>query len=299
MGEVPERFLFDRMLRKMGCGETYQFSIEPKHFKTFLVLCPNYKSLPVIRRATKFIWTVTLIAMTNPVSPWECNTWAAVQKEVAFRKARGIQFYESKMYNVALAKFTKALIYLASWRTFEDVPPHEAAEMNELNIACCLNSAQCYLAQGDAQRSITCCDKALEIDPDHKKALLKKAYSFLVLKKWEDGLKIAKKVLEKDPNDTRAQWMITEATKRAAQEDSRERQMYEDMLRPMTDEEEKKYGTLRNDLGKVLEMEKPIVNAGVDPKLMMVLGFISVVISMLIAMYFVNDKPGVSTQPTE
>ncbi|CAH1426665.1 unnamed protein product [Lactuca virosa] len=113
------------------------------------------------------------------------------------------------------------------------------AEMNEAKVKatkirsiCHNNRATCFFKLGKYEESIKECTKALELNPNYMKALLRKAEAHEKLENYEDAIAGMKKILELDPSNKQAKRTIIRLEPLAVE---KREKMKEEMLGKLKD----------------------------------------------------------------
>lgn len=125
----------------------------------------------------------------------------------ALRKAKknkdeGNDLYKDGNVDMAILRYIKSLQYL---NKLYDVPPQFIEEINATKVAINLNLAQSYIKVGTEisyRKAISCCESALEIDPNNLKALYRSALSKECLKDYESAHEIVNKGLRLAAGDS-------------------------------------------------------------------------------------------------
>uniref|UniRef100_K3X375 Uncharacterized protein n=1 Tax=Globisporangium ultimum (strain ATCC 200006 / CBS 805.95 / DAOM BR144) TaxID=431595 RepID=K3X375_GLOUD len=98
-------------------------------------------------------------------------------------KQQGNQLYKRKQYASALQQYMKAL------------------EKCPFNVAVLTNIAQCYLRLEEYDDSVEFSSRALFVDPDHIKALSRRAAVWHIQKKWHEAAQDMEKAIQLDPDN--------------------------------------------------------------------------------------------------
>jgi len=77
----------------------------------------------------------------------------------------------------------------------------ESKQVKDLKVTVYTNLALCYLKMQEFEKALDCAEKALEIDSDNLKGLLRKGIACNELKLWERGKEALMKALKIDPNN--------------------------------------------------------------------------------------------------
>jgi len=111
------------------------------------------------------------------------------------RRDLGKQLFSKGMPLSALKQYSKALLCLDDKDPKADADDDFCKEKRELQLLYFTNSAQCHFKVRDWNSTITFCNKALTIDPTHKKALYRKAVALRYKEEWDESEQVLKQVL--------------------------------------------------------------------------------------------------------
>ncbi|CAH1420109.1 unnamed protein product [Lactuca virosa] len=136
-------------------------------------------------------------------------------------KVEGNKLFGDGLYEEALLKYDYA-IQLAP----------EISSLSEIRSICHNNRATCFFKLGKYEESIKECTKALELNPNYMKALLRKAEAHEKLENYEDAIAGMKKILELDPSNKQAKRTIIRLEPLAVE---KREKMKEEMLGKLKD----------------------------------------------------------------
>ncbi|CAA7059041.1 unnamed protein product [Microthlaspi erraticum] len=116
-------------------------------------------------------------------------------------KEEGNKFFQKRDYEGAMLKYEEAI----------EILPNDHVEVSHIRA----NMASCYmqLDPGEFANAIIECDLALEITPDHSKALLKRARCYEALNKLDLALKDVCMVSKLDPKNPMASEIVEKLTR--------------------------------------------------------------------------------------
>ncbi|CEG36879.1 FKBP-type peptidyl-prolyl cis-trans isomerase [Plasmopara halstedii] len=78
----------------------------------------------------------------------------------------------------------------------------EGDQIQDIKIAVWANMALCHLKLGEQpERALSCCDKVLELEPQHSKARFRKAQAMIQLTHYEIAYKLLGELLEEEPKN--------------------------------------------------------------------------------------------------
>jgi len=122
-------------------------------------------------------WEVELVGFDRPRQMEEMAPHEVLQEVRAFKAAGNALFKEGRCA-LAKPKYEKALKYLKRGLHIET--EELVLEAEELQLSCHLNVAACAHKLADYAEAVRQCDKALQIDPDHPKALFRRGQAYLM-----------------------------------------------------------------------------------------------------------------------
>ncbi|KAH9605321.1 hypothetical protein KSS87_022449 [Heliosperma pusillum] len=145
-------------------------------------------------------WEIELLGF-DMVKDWTGLNFRSIMGEAENIRCTGNRLFKEGKYELAKAKYEKAcIIYLLLCRhflyesevlrDFNHVNPQDDEEGKEfLNSrnALQLNVAACYLKMGECRKSIETCDKVLDANPVHAKALYRRGMAYMELGDFEEA----------------------------------------------------------------------------------------------------------------
>lgn len=174
-GLVPEGF--EMSVRLMLPGEIA------------LVTCPPdyaYDKFPRPANVPEGVyveWEIELLGFEMP-KDWTGLDFRSIMAEAENIRSTGNRLFKEGKYELAKAKYEKVL------RDFNHVNPQDDEEgkefLNTRNMLQ-LNVAACYLKMGECRKSIETCDKVLDANPVHVKALYRRGMAHMELGDFEDA----------------------------------------------------------------------------------------------------------------
>ncbi|KAF4030927.1 Tetratricopeptide repeat [Phytophthora infestans] len=100
----------------------------------------------------------------------------------------------------------------------------QGSQIQAVKVAVWANMALCYLKLGtQPERALSCCDKVLELEPQHNKARFRKAQAMVQLVYYESAYKLLSELLEEEPKNAavRSEIRALQAKKRAYDAEAR------------------------------------------------------------------------------
>jgi len=132
---------------------------------------------------------------------------APLEERLAFattRKGVGGGHFKDQRYALALGRYNQILALFGA--------TDKSDAVRELQRTCELNSAACLLKMGHPARAQSACDRVLIVDPDHVKALYRRASAHYDLSDYGAALTDLKKILQIDANNADARQLFTKVT---------------------------------------------------------------------------------------
>ncbi|XP_058207042.1 uncharacterized protein LOC131320364 [Rhododendron vialii] len=166
----------------------------------------------------------------QPMAPID-DSLEAVSDEESIQKAlaeandakvKGNRMFGDGQYEEALSEYGLAL------QVAPDVPTSV-----EIRSICHANRALCYLKLGKYEESIKDSTKALELNPNYVKALLRRGEAHEKLEHFEEAIADLKKVLELDQSDVQVRRTIHRLEPLAAEKREKMKQEMIDKLKDM------------------------------------------------------------------
>tara|TARA_B100000780_G_C21018005_1_gene407889 strand:- start:61 stop:966 length:906 start_codon:yes stop_codon:yes gene_type:complete len=113
-------------------------------------------------------------------------------------KDEATELFKGKNYAHAAARYTKSLVHCSK---FVDMSPEVKKDVEKMKVTLYLNLAQCYLKLEKWDKVIPNCKDALSFDPTNIKALYRRAYAYIKIKKIDDANKDVKLALKTKADD--------------------------------------------------------------------------------------------------
>ncbi|EXC04103.1 Peptidyl-prolyl cis-trans isomerase PASTICCINO1 [Morus notabilis] len=166
-GLVPEGF--EMCVRLMLPGEVALVTCPPDYaYDKF----PRPTNVP---EGAHIQWEIELLGFETP-KDWTGMNFQSIMDDAEKIRSTGNRLFKEGKYEIAKAKYDKVL------REFNHVNPQDDEEgkvfvdtRNLLN----LNVAACYLKMGECRKSIETCNKVLDANPAHVKALYRRGMAYM------------------------------------------------------------------------------------------------------------------------
>ncbi|GMH13474.1 hypothetical protein Nepgr_015315 [Nepenthes gracilis] len=174
-GLVPEGF--EMCVRLMLPGEIA------------LVTCPPdyaYDKFPRPTNVPEGVyvqWEIELLGFDMP-KDWTGLDFRSIMGEAEKIRSTGNRIFKEGKYELAKAKYEKLL------REFNHVNPQDDDEGKEFGNArnmLHLNVAACYLKMGECRKSVEACNKVLDTNPVHVKALYRRGMAYMLAGDFEEA----------------------------------------------------------------------------------------------------------------
>ncbi|GJN31574.1 hypothetical protein PR202_gb19988 [Eleusine coracana subsp. coracana] len=128
-------------------------------------------------------WEIELLGFELP-KDWTGMTFNEIMDEADKIKTTGNRLFKEGKFELAKAKYDKLL------REYNHVHPHDDEEgkiFANSRSSLHLNVAACYQKMGEYRKSIEACNKVLDANPVHVKALYRRGMSYMLLGDFDDA----------------------------------------------------------------------------------------------------------------
>eukprot|EP00672_Neobodo_designis_P027612 CAMPEP_0174853956 /NCGR_PEP_ID=MMETSP1114-20130205/29654_1 /TAXON_ID=312471 /ORGANISM="Neobodo designis, Strain CCAP 1951/1" /LENGTH=715 /DNA_ID=CAMNT_0016088623 /DNA_START=43 /DNA_END=2190 /DNA_ORIENTATION=- len=143
------------------------------------------------------------------------------------RREQGVNLFKQEHFQEAQKRFVQALSILAE---LYDNTGDNKAKKEEIALSCHLNIASCSVKQGLWKIAVSNCTKALEIKPDHPKALYRRGQAQAQLHEHEEAIKDLEKALELSNGDAAVQAELDAVKQRVAAAKAKEKKLFSKMF---------------------------------------------------------------------
>eukprot|EP00727_Mastigamoeba_balamuthi_P014181 m51a1_g9386 hypothetical protein (492) ;mRNA; f:229843-231447 len=182
--QAPSRAL-DVVVQNMKKGETVQLTAAPSQ----------------TGRAETVVYEATLVDYKKPKMVYEM-TGPELLESSEKRRLEGNELYKAGKLARALRRYKKALEFLDADYKFSD---EEKKKSRPGKVPCYLNIAACKMATKEYKDAVDQCTKALEIESQNTRALVRRGKSYVALDDWDAAERDFAHVLEIDPANADAQ----------------------------------------------------------------------------------------------
>lgn len=174
-GLVPEGF--EMSVRLMLPGEVALVTCPPDYaYDKF----PRPTNVP---EGAQVKWEIELLGFETP-KDWTGMNFESIMDDAEKIRSTGNRLFKERKYELAKAKYDKVL------REFNHVNPQDDEEgkvyVNTRNLLH-LNVAACYLKMGECRKSIETCNKVIEANPAHVKALYRRGMAYMAAGDFEEA----------------------------------------------------------------------------------------------------------------
>ncbi|PWZ57196.1 hypothetical protein Zm00014a_017530 [Zea mays] len=180
------------MISSQGCTNRYISPFFCKGpFRIIYFCCNRPANVP---EGAHVQWEIELLGFEMP-KDWTGLTFEEIMDEADKIKNTGNRLFKEGKFELAKAKYDKVL------REYNHVHPHDDEEgkifansRNSLH----LNVAFCYQKMGEYRKSIETCNKVLDTNPVHAKALYRRGMSYMLLGEFDDARNDFEKMITVD-----------------------------------------------------------------------------------------------------
>ncbi|KAL9240032.1 hypothetical protein vseg_014295 [Gypsophila vaccaria] len=146
---------------------------------------------------SRLIYVVELLDFTKAKPFWKMETEEKIEA-CEKKKQEGNSLFKAKKFWLASKKYEKAATYVQFNHNFSDEEKHTAKVQL---LSCDLNNAACKLKLGDYVGAAKLCTKVLELDPNNTKALFRRSQAYLNTSDLDKAEADIRKALKVDPNN--------------------------------------------------------------------------------------------------
>ncbi|XP_027179995.1 peptidyl-prolyl cis-trans isomerase PASTICCINO1 isoform X1 [Coffea eugenioides] len=195
-GLVPEGF--EMCVRLMLPGELALVTCPPEY------AYDKFQRPANVPEGAHIQWEIELLEFEMP-KDWTGFNFRQIMEDVEKIKGTGNRLFKEGKYQLAKAKYEKACVVLGSFwqvlREFKHVNPQdddEGKEFSDTRNLLHLNVAACFLKMGDCRKSIEECNKVLDANPIHVKALYRRGMAYMTAGDFEEARNDLNKMMSID-----------------------------------------------------------------------------------------------------
>jgi len=182
----------------------------------------------------KFVYDIELVNFIKEKGSWQMTVEEKFQNCEA-KRADGNDLYRAGKVRLALKRYKKALEGIDSdYQMAEEDKARAKVQKVPLN----LNIAACAMAMKDYKEAIERCNKALEIEKNNTKALLRRAKCFNLIDKWIECQQDLDSILLAEPENVEAKKELAVLKKKQAEQDKKESKAFRGMFGKLSKLEE-------------------------------------------------------------
>lgn len=174
-GLVPEGF--EMCVRLMLPGEIALVTSPPDHAYDKITRPAN------VPEGAHVQWEIELLGFETP-KDWTGLNFKSIMDEADKIKGTGNRLFKEGKFELAKAKYEKVL------REYNHVNPQDDEEgkvfLNSRNLLH-LNVAACYLKMGECRKSIETCNKVLDANPVHVKAMYRRGMAYMAAGDFDEA----------------------------------------------------------------------------------------------------------------
>eukprot|EP00808_Paulinella_micropora_P026577 g306.t1 len=152
----------------------------------------------------QLVYEITLIDFTKGLESWQLDDDGKIDL-IEKRKQQGNALYVNDNFKFAVRRYERGAHLLPY---VDHLSPEQKKRCDELKVACLSNWLQCDLKMGNKDAILPRCNTILSMDPNHYKALLRRAYEFAETGKLDEAIQDAQKAAEVLPSSSVATKLV-------------------------------------------------------------------------------------------
>jgi len=212
-------------IASMKKGEKAQFTLKPKY--AFGEKGDTQRGVPP-NATVRYV--VELVDFVKEKESWDMSPEekvAAAQK----RKDDGNELFKVGRYKRAIKKYKKAMTFLDAEYGMND---DQKATVKKLKVPLYLNLAASKLATKQYKEVIEDCNKALEIEANNVKGLIRRSKANIELDEWDLARNDLDKALKHDANNEDAKRELARLKKKIADQAQKDKKAFGGMFEKMS-----------------------------------------------------------------
>eukprot|EP01059_Diplonema_ambulator_P026104 TRINITY_DN4328_c0_g1_i1.p1 TRINITY_DN4328_c0_g1~~TRINITY_DN4328_c0_g1_i1.p1 ORF type:complete len:437 (+),score=204.14 TRINITY_DN4328_c0_g1_i1:34-1311(+) len=147
--------------------------------------------------------------------------------EAGKRKDQGNDFYKAKRVALAIRKYEKAIEFLDDETSTDDA---QKQVLKSTKVPLYTNLAAAQLFENNFKKCIETCGKALDIEPENTKALLRRAKAYNGVDSWTECRRDLDKLLDIDPKNADGAKELEKLKKKMKAQDAKDKQRFGNMF---------------------------------------------------------------------
>ncbi|CCW59637.1 unnamed protein product [Phytomonas sp. EM1] len=144
------------------------------------------------------------------------------------RREQGQNLFKQECWQEAQTRFVQALAILG--QLYDTSSEENKTKKNEISLSCHLNIASCSVKLGLWRNVINNCTNALELSPNHPKALFRRGQAYLSMKDFDAAVKDLEMARELSKDDPAVVAELTRAKKSLGAQKAQEKRMFAKMF---------------------------------------------------------------------
>ncbi|KAL3639470.1 G1/S-specific cyclin pas1 [Castilleja foliolosa] len=194
------------------------------------------------RKVLTFSGRLSFLIMRSRRDDWTGFSFREIMEDVEKIKGTGNRLFKEGKYELAKAKYDHVL------REFNHVNPQdddEGKEFSETRNLLHLNMAACWLKMGEFKKSIESCNKVLDTNPVHSKALYRRGMAYMAAGDFEEARADFNKMMMDKASESSAKAALVKLKKEEQETHRRAREQFKGLF-------DKKPGEIAEAGGSVL-----------------------------------------------
>ncbi|KPA80487.1 hypothetical protein ABB37_04705 [Leptomonas pyrrhocoris] len=144
------------------------------------------------------------------------------------RREQGQSLFKEECWAEAQTRFVQALSILR--QLYDSNSEENKAKKLEISLSCYLNIASCSVKQGMWKNAVNNCSSALELAPDHPKALFRRGQAYSALKDYKEAVVDLEKAKDLSKDDPAVLAELTKAKAALEAQKAKEKKMFSKMF---------------------------------------------------------------------
>lgn len=144
------------------------------------------------------------------------------------RREQGQGLFKEECWAEAQTRFVQALSILG--QLYDSNSEENKSKKREISLSCYLNIASCSVKLGFWKNAVNNCGHALELAPDHPKALFRRGQAYCALKDYKEAVTDLEKAKELSKDDPAVLTELSKAKAGLEAEKAREKKMFSKMF---------------------------------------------------------------------
>jgi len=224
-GEEQLSAALETAVGTMKKGEQATFTIAPSY--GFGAAGDTEKGVPP---NAVLLYEIEVVDFEKEKESWDMDTEEKINAATK-RKEEGNSLFKDSKFARATKKYKRALTYVDS---DYGVAEEDKDKFKQLKLLLYLNVAACKLQSKDYAGVKENCNKALEIDSNNIKALLRRGKMYIDVDDWDLARNDIKRVLELDANNADAKKELVRLNKKVTDHNTKEKKAFGGMFEKLS-----------------------------------------------------------------